>query len=183
MQQLVLIGASTDGPGHIKKIISNLDNKTRTSFIVAQHMNKDILQSFVSQLSTSTQLPVYLAQDKITIEPASIYVCSDSLRFLSTPSLTLESIDEEQIYTPSIDTLFHSAIKCLADYKIVAIILTGIGNDGMLGIDALNKEGAFCIAEHQSSAKVYGMPKAAYEYNPNISVMDLEQIIKYLYNV
>ncbi|QOP43396.1 chemotaxis protein CheB [Sulfurimonas sediminis] len=184
MRKLILIGASTGGPGHIKKIITQLNNiTTESSFIIAQHMNKDILKSFVDQLSTCTKLPVYLVQDKKVIEPASIYVCNESLRFSSIHPLILESIDEETIYVPSIDTLFHSATKCLPDYGIIAIILTGIGDDGMLGIDTLYKKGALCIAESQSSAKVYGMPKAASEHNPNIEVMDIEDIVKFLHNV
>ncbi|WP_457748889.1 chemotaxis protein CheB [Sulfurimonas sp.] len=184
MQQLVIIGASTGGPGHLKQILKQLDEKTKASFIIAQHMNSNIIESFVSELSSITKLPIYAADDKTRIEPASIYICKISLEFsFLSNALFLESGSEKSIYTPSIDALFKSAEKCLPDYGIIAIILTGIGDDGMKGIDLLYKKGALCIAESSESAKVYGMPKAAYENNKNIEVMYIDKITTYLHNV
>jgi len=182
MHRLVFIGASTGGPGHIKKIIRNLSSNTSTSFIIAQHMHDEILKSFVSQLSNLTELAIYLAEDKTSIKPSSIYICKESLQVSYKKNLFFLRAPKSR-YTPSIDTLFQSAVRLIPQFEIIAIILTGIGNDGAQGMQELYKKGAVCIVESQKSAKVYGMPKAAYEYSPKIETMHIDDIAKYLKNV
>ena len=182
MHQLVFIGASTGGPGQITKIVQNLSKSTTASFIIAQHMQSEILKSFVSQLSDKTELPVYLAQNNTKIQPSSIYICKENLEVFFDKTPFFLSAQKSR-YTPSIDILFQSAVKLLPQFGIIAIILTGIGDDGAQGLHELYKKGAICIAESAESAKVYGMPKAAYEYTPSIEVMHIDNITAYLKNV
>ncbi|WP_434656817.1 chemotaxis protein CheB [Sulfurimonas sp. NW9] len=184
MHKLVLIGASTGGPGHIKKIVQKLDKNTKASFVIAQHMNSNVMESFTTELSSISKLPLHLVEDKTKIEPSSIYICKTSSKFsIQSDSIYLDSLDKETLYTPSIDALFESALGCLPQYGVTAVILTGIGDDGSKGMDLLYKKGALCIAESSESAKVYGMPKAAYEQNQNIEIMHIDNIAKYLQNV
>ena len=83
-------------------------------------------------------------------------------------------------YNPSVDHLFHSAVKLCKEYDVLAILLTGIGHDGASGLSELQNARAQCIAESEESAIVYGMPKRAVELNNNIKVMHLDDIIKYI---
>ena len=182
MHQLVFIGASTGGPGQITKIVQNLSKSTTASFIIAQHMQSEILKSFVSQLSQKTELAVYLAEDKTLIQPASIYICKESLE-ISCEKTPCFLTTVKSVYTPSIDILFQSAVRLLPKFGVIAIILTGIGDDGAKGLHELYNKGAVCIAESQESAKVYGMPKAAFEHTPAIEIMNINSIIAYLKHV
>ena len=80
-------------------------------------------------------------------------------------------------YNPNVDTLFLSAVPFAKEAEILAVLLTGIGNDGALGLSELQKIGARCLAESEKSAIVYGMPKRAVEINPLITSMHLDDII------
>ena len=184
METIVLIGASTGGPGHLKKILSSLKGDTKASFVIAQHMNKDVMESFVSQLSESSKLPVVLVKNNKKISQSYVYICSNSLKFsIKNFNIYLDETTLEDIYTPSINILFDSACKLLPKYKIISILLTGIGDDGAASMHSLYKNGAYCISECQKSAIVFGMPKQAYIANNEISVMCLNQIIKFLKDV
>jgi two-component system chemotaxis response regulator CheB len=83
-------------------------------------------------------------------------------------------------YNPSVDHLFYSAVQLVKSHDILAILLTGIGQDGAEGLSALQNAGATCIAESERSAIVFGMPKRAAELNANIKVMHLDSIIDYI---
>lgn len=184
MQTLVLIGASTGGPGHLKKILSDLKPSIKASYIITQHMNENVVGSFVSQLSEVCKLPVLLAKDKQEISPSSVYICSCTLElFLQNNQIYLQKSEQEDIYTPSINILFNSAIHLLPKYVVIPIVLTGIGDDGATAMHNLYKKGALCISESQKSAIVYGMPKQAYKINSEVKVMHLNEIIKFLQNV
>ena len=97
--------------------------------------------------------------------------------------IRIEPIDEgETPYNPSIDSLFSSAVECIRDAEILAVLLTGIGHDGANGLSELQKYGAQCIAESEKSAIVYGMPKRAVEINPNITSFALDEIVEIIKN-
>lgn len=184
MQKLFLIGASTGGPGHINKIVKTLNEETQSSFVIAQHMNKNLVGSFAQQLKDHTTLDVVLVIQNTKINPATIYVCSSSSEIYNkNGELYLKISSQESLYSPSVNILFQSAMNITQDNEIVAILLTGIGDDGAQGILTLYKKGAFCIAESEESAIVYGMPKQAYVLNPNIAQMNLNKIVRYLKNV
>ena len=87
------------------------------------------------------------------------------------------------IYTPNVDVLFNSGTQIAKNVNLLAILLTGIGDDGAAGLDKLYKAGAKCIAENEESAIVYGMPKRAKELNQNLKSLNLMMIRKELEEV
>ncbi len=111
-----------------------------------------------------------------------MYICAKHCEFSKKDfKLYLEKANGVMsYYNPSIDHLFLSAVKLCKDYDILAILLTGIGQDGAQGLSELKEAGAVCIAESEESAIVYGMPKKAVELNSNIKVMHLDEIVKYI---
>lgn len=181
-QKFILIGASTGGPGHIKKILSSLNSDFDIPIIIAQHMNEVFIKSFVKQFDDELPFDCFLADSEDIIEKSTVHICakhcSVSERY---GKLRLESCsDIVSSYNPSVDCLFNSAIKLSKQYEILAILLTGIGQDGAVGLSELEKAGAICIAESKESAIVYGMPKKAAEMNSEIKVMSLDNIIEFI---
>ena len=178
-QKIVLIGASTGGPGHLKKILSELQSSFRGSIIIAQHMNSAFIPSFIGQFQHELPLNVFSIDHSIELKPSSVYFCPGNCRLEKRNfSLNVEPDREEKTpYNPSVDTLFHSALPFSMEADILAVLLTGIGNDGALGLSELQKKGARCIAESEQSAIVYGMPKRAMEINPLITSLPLDKII------
>jgi len=177
--KIVLIGASTGGPGHLKKILSALPPSFNASIIVAQHMNSTFIPSFISQFQSELPLKVCSIDHSLELLPSCVYFCPmncamNKQRF----SLCVEpSTTTQTPYNPSVDTLFLSASAFTHDADILGVLLTGIGHDGALGLSELQKNGASCLAESEKSAIVYGMPKRAIEINPLIPSMPLDDII------
>ncbi|ACZ11867.1 CheB methylesterase domain-containing protein [Sulfurospirillum deleyianum] len=177
--KIVLIGASTGGPGHLKKILAAIPESFHATIIIAQHMNSMFIPSFITQFQNELPFLVHGVDKKMSLQPSSIYICPQNCHLLrGEVSPKIEPIIEgDTPYNPSIDTLFLSSLSCLHDADILAVLLTGIGHDGANGLSELQKHGAKCIAESEESAIVYGMPKRAVEINPNITSMPLHQII------
>ena len=178
--KIVLIGASTGGPGHLKRILSSLGSSYNGSIIIAQHMNSAFIPSFIGQFNSELHLNVFSIEHARELNVSSIYFCPFNCT-LKKHRFAMEvepALYNDTPYNPSVDTLFLSAVPYTKDADILAVLLTGIGHDGALGLSELQKNGASCIAESEKSAIVYGMPKRAIEINPLISVMSLDEIIR-----
>lgn len=181
-KKLILIGTSTGGPGHLKKIFSSLSSNFNIPVVIAQHMNPVFITSFVKQFDDELPFKFILADTIHDVTLSTIHICAKHCEFYEQGySLKLaHANDVISHYNPSIDHLFTSALKLTKEYDVLAILLTGIGQDGAISLSELEKAGATCIAESQSTAIVYGMPKKAAELNSNIQVMSLDNIINYI---
>lgn len=178
-QKVVLIGASTGGPGHLKKILSALPANYNATLVIAQHMNRIFIPSFISQFKNELSLGVSSIETCLELKPSIAYFCPYNCT-LSKHHYTLcvePSLGDITPYNPCVNTLFSSALPFSKEVEFLAILLTGIGDDGALALSALKHEGVTCIAESEKSAIVYGMPKRAIEINPLIRSLSLDDII------
>jgi two-component system, chemotaxis family, protein-glutamate methylesterase/glutaminase len=177
---LILIGASTGGPGHIQKIIQALPADFSAAIIIAQHMGDEYIPSFVNQLQHISALNVVAVSNQLAVLPGHIYICSFMTKLKPSRSgLTFTQKKQEMArYNPDIDSLFESASLLTSTYKITGFLLTGIGDDGAKGIKALSDKGVSCIAESETTAVVYGMPFQAKLLVKDISVKSLGDIIQ-----
>lgn len=175
--KLVLIGASTGGPGHLKKLLSNVVIGD-SAVIIAQHMDSIFIPSFCNQLAKECNIQAICIENKTQIENR-FYVCKDNTEVSKNLILNTRK-DIKMPYSPNINMLFNSAVNLCKDIQIMAILLTGIGDDGADGLLKLYENGAKCIAENEESAIVFGMPKRAKEINENLKTMNLTDIKKEL---
>lgn len=175
MRKVILIGASTGGPSQIKYLIQDLD-LVNTTIIIAQHMQANFLPSYATQLNKECLSEVALLENPCFLEDKKIYICQHNTELF----LNLRASFNNGVFPfcPNVDLLFNSAVKLVKDYEILAILLTGIGDDGAKGLYELYKKGAKCIGESEKSCVVYGMPKRAYELNNNLLQLDIEDIKK-----
>ncbi len=181
VHKLILIGSSTGGPGHIEKIIASLPGDFNATIIIAQHMGDEYLNSFATRLNRESELEVCVAQNNQAIENAHIYICTKKSEVHCNSSMNFYvSQNNHSNFNPNIDSLFNSAINIDSSCSVLAVILTGIGDDGVLGLKNLSEHGADTIAESKESAIVYGMPMRAAEVIKNIKVLSLNEIIDYI---
>lgn len=176
-KKLVLVGSSTGGPGHIKKLFGDLVLPTYASVVIAQHMSSTFMSSFVNQLNNEINSQTILLKNKEILQN-KIYICEKNSIILNSQTLSA-CIDETHITTtfnPNVNILFNSAVIVHKFFDIFAILLTGIGDDGALGLNNLYKVGVRCMAESEESAIVYGMPKRAKEINPMLDMGNLQEI-------
>lgn len=176
---LILIGASTGGPGRIHTILESLDAHFKTPIIIAQHMAASFIPSFVKQLQSISPLRIHAIEQNQKIEPYTIYFCTQTSQLTRNGSeIWIEILpSQEYPYNPEIDTLFNSAGQLAPYLKILGIILSGIGEDGAKGSLALSISGASCYFENEQSATVYGMPRRAKELVTDAPTGDLTEII------
>lgn len=176
LEKIVLIGASTGGPGHIKTLLDEI-RLNSASIIIAQHMDEMFIPSFASQIQAQCNLPTEFITKRVQILPNKVYVCQTNCEILASSVAQIRpNLDAQTAYSPNVDLLFSSATDLCKNYKIMAILLTGIGDDGAIGLKALFDAGAKCIGENEESAIVYGMPKQANEINPLLKMMNLSDI-------
>lgn len=179
LKNIVLIGASTGGPGQIEKIITSLPNLHHTTVIIAQHMVEGFMSSFASRLRDSSNNPIDVIENNQILRDGHIYLCEgitelkrDAYQLL----LTHEAASSDS-FNPDINRLFNSFLPLCKEIDILSIILTGIGDDGVDACKGLSQNGATCITESASSAIVDGMPSRARLLVPDIEIEDINTII------
>jgi len=179
ISSLILIGASTGGPGRIYSILSSLESHFVGSVIIAQHMSAPFIPSFINQLQSIVSLPILSVGEPQKLKRGHIYVCSVTSELaLKNGEVWIEPMEEgDYPYNPQIDRLFASASSLPASMRRLGIILTGIGDDGALGALSLYESGGECLFESEESSIVYGMPRRAKELVGNAHVAGIVEII------
>jgi len=180
LSKIILIGASTGGPGLIEQIVTAFYKSVPIEgiIIIAQHMQPFYLQSFAKRLQRVTDINVCFVTQTTKIKQNTIYILEDSSFLTSkTDGIYLEKeLQKQTYYHPSIDELFSSATQLSLD--INAYLLSGIGDDGALGLLALKKKNHRTIAQDEQTSIVYGMPRAAFEKGAVNEVLSINDIIK-----
>ncbi|MBZ7936175.1 MULTISPECIES: CheB methylesterase domain-containing protein [Campylobacter] len=178
--KLILIGSSTGGPNQLKFLLNDVDIKN-TAVVIAQHMSASFIPSFVNQFDKEALSKVAPLNDKEVLAN-KIYICQKNTTLSGNLNLIANWKDVTTSFKPSVDLLFHSAIPLVKTNKILAIILTGMGDDGAKGLFELYKVGVKCLCENQTDSVVYGMPKKAKDMNPNLRPMSLKEIKQEIIN-
>lgn len=180
---LVVFGSSTGGPFALSKVLSQFPPNCPAAIVVIQHVDQQFASGFADWLSGQIKLPVKIAADGDHLRPGQVFVAgrNDHLVMISGTHLRYTPIPEEVPYRPSVDVFFESVAHHWPNPG-VAILLTGMGNDGAKGMKALHQRGWLTIAEHQNSCVVYGMPKAAIELGGVTEILPLDKIAPMVLN-
>jgi len=182
LYQIIVIGASTGGPGAVEYIINNLPANLKLPVVVAQHMPHRFLETFAQRLNQQSHLPVKLAYKSELLKEGTIYVApgEGNLRIernvlTGSPMFTFTERKYSEFNYPSINCLFESVADTYGNATI-GVVLTGMGKDGAMGLKKIKEKGGYTIAQDEDSSVVYGMPKAAYEFGAVQQVVNLKQM-------
>ncbi len=180
--KIVAVGVSTGGPTIIEKIVKKIEKAQKGSIVVCLHMQEDIIESFVSRISSISNLPVEITKDKQELKKGKIYICDTHKNILYKNINKKEFFqfsNKQDGFKPDIDIFFESLADEKSDsHNIMAVILSGIGEDGVKGLMSLREKGAVTLASDKDSSIVYGMPKRAKEIGAAAKVLSLDEIIK-----
>lgn len=162
--EVVLIGASTGGPPAIERILRDLGSAVPVPIVIVQHMPSGFTRAFAKRLSSQLHLQVHEAADGEPVAAGKVYIAPGGLHLrlaLSRGRLHAEVGAEPQdlAHRPSVDVLFTSAAEL--GLRAVAVVLTGMGQDGAEGMARLAARGALAIAQDEATSVVFGMPRAA----------------------
>ena len=175
--KLLIFAASTGGPLALKTILSRLPAAFPLPILVVQHITRGFLPGLVRWMQSSIALPVQIASHGQRALPGYVYFAPDDYHLGIDAKLTLRlSRDEpENNLRPSANVLFRSANAALGS-KVIAVLLTGMGNDGAAELKWLRDAGAITIAQNQASSAVFGMPGEAVKLDAARYILTPEEI-------
>lgn len=162
----LLIACSTGGPKALATLLPQVAPHVRAPIAVVQHMPAGFTHSLAESLARQTALSVVEAQDGMPLEAQRVYIAPGGkhlvLRRNAQGGLTAGTNDQppESGCRPSANVLFRSAAALLGNAS-VAVVLTGMGNDGTAGLGAFKRAGGFVIAQDEATSVVWGMPGSA----------------------
>ncbi|MBI3794793.1 MAG: chemotaxis response regulator protein-glutamate methylesterase [Nitrospinae bacterium] len=163
--EVVLIGISTGGPPALQKIIPHLPADFPAALVVAQHMPPGFTKSMADRLNDHSKIEVKETEEGDAIIPGRVLVAKSGFHMMfkergGDKVATITSLPDDVLYYPSINVLFDSAAEVFGA-KAMPIIMTGMGNDGLVGLRKLKALGSFSMAQSEESCVVASMPKAA----------------------
>lgn len=179
--KIIAIGSSTGGPGHIQKILSSIPDDFNASIVIAQHINSIFLDSIVESLNSFCRIPVFVGRDGMALElPSVVFAKGPGINQLvyDGGAYKLKILDiVSDDYSPSVNRLFFSIAQLQKPTPTLAVLITGIGDDGARGLLELRRAGVHTVAESEESAVVYGMPRAAFEMDAADEILSLDKIV------
>ncbi len=177
--ELVVIGSSTGGPPALQHLFESLP-KLPVACVVAQHMPPTFTRLFAERVNRLSAYEVKEAADGESIKQGNVYVApggaqtevhreADGLRLLVVPP------HPDDLYAPSVDKLFKSASDACREH-LIAVVLTGMGDDGSRAIPEVHQRGGKTIAESSETAIISGMPSSAIKTGAIDQVLPLGEI-------
>jgi two-component system chemotaxis response regulator CheB len=162
------IGVSTGGPEALNKLIPNLPENFAIPVLVVQHMPQLFTKSLSDSLDKKSKLRVIEGTDGTEIKKGFVYIAPGGKHMVvrNQDGKNIIGINDgppENSCRPSVDVLFRSVADHYGDSGVLAVVLTGMGNDGCSGIRALKRKKCFCITQSEPTCVVYGMPRAVDE--------------------
>ena len=177
--KIIAIGSSTGGVDALIKIFSLL-KKDRPPIVIAQHIPSGFSNSFAKRLDTVGAISCKEAVNGDVLMPNNAYLAPGNTHLIverSGDGYIANISDGAKIsrHRPSVDILFRS-VNNAAGKGALGVILTGMGDDGMIGMKDLFDNGATTIAQNEESCVVFGMPKRAIENGGVVHIMNLQEI-------
>jgi two-component system chemotaxis response regulator CheB len=165
--RVVIVGTSTGGPVALKAVLPKFPATTPVPILVVQHMPAKYTQSLSARLNEICECEVVEATEGMIARPGQIIVAEGGKQMKMAQQngdivLRLTDDPPENGLRPAVDYLLRSAIESCGG-SVLAVILTGMGRDGLEGCRALKLAGGFVFAQDQIDCVVYGMPKAVIE--------------------
>ena len=184
IEKIVLIGSSTGGPGLIEQLCAALPYTYKYPVCIVQHMPEQFTKSFASRLDRTSTLDVYETSHNMELLPGNIYIARGGVHMNFAKKISGKIVIRENkskgdsYFQPSVNEMMLSAANVFNASDVVAVLLTGIGDDGANGMVELKRAGAYTLGESEESATVYGMPKVAFDNGGVSEQLDFTQILK-----
>jgi two-component system chemotaxis response regulator CheB len=163
---MVLIGASTGGTEALARVIPQLPAELELPVLIVQHMPPLFTQNLANSLNARSALAVQEAQNGEAATAGHVYIApgGSHLKVASGSGkeilIRITTDPPENNCRPAVDYLFRSAAVAFPG-RAIAVILTGMGRDGTLGLRLLKAGGCLSIAQNEATCAVFGMPKEA----------------------
>jgi len=164
--ELILIGTSTGGPQALTRVLSGLPAKLAAPIAMVLHIPVGYTASLAQRLDKLSQLEVVEAEDGMALVPGRAVLARGGIHLrverAGTRLVARLSPAPVREFTPSVDELFTSGAIAARD-RVLGVVLTGMGDDGLHGSRAIAGAGGALLTEAAATCVVYGMPRCVYE--------------------
>ncbi|HWR39015.1 MAG TPA: chemotaxis response regulator protein-glutamate methylesterase [Patescibacteria group bacterium] len=166
-ERVIAIGTSTGGPRALQEVVTKLPGNLPCGVVIVQHMPPGFTKSLSERLNSLSALTVKEAEHNDVILPGNVFIAPGDYHMLIERENGKSVIKLNQNppiggHRPAVDPMMESVAKTFGS-RSIGVILTGMGHDGAKGIKAIKQQMGQTIAEDQSTAVVFGMPKSAIE--------------------
>ena len=184
--KLVMIGISTGGPKALADVFEALDRPLPFPLLIVQHMPPRFTRSLAASLNRKSAVTVVEASHGQVLENNVALVAPGGYHMVLRRNqegcleVTLNLDPPVLSCRPSANLLFESAAPLFQPGELVALVMTGMGRDGVQGAAVLAERGAYIVSQSERSCTIYGMPKAIEESALQNEVLDLDQIGRFI---
>jgi len=173
---IVVVGTSWGGLNALRELVGQLPAGFRIPTVLVQHRHRQSDHLLSTFLQERTQLSVTEVEDKMPIEPGTLFVApADYHLLIDRDSFTLSTDAPVRYSRPSIDVTFYSAADAY-ESETIGVILTGANSDGSRGLRRIFDRGGVAIVQDPSTAESATMPSAAIRCVPEARVLAIAQI-------
>jgi two-component system, chemotaxis family, protein-glutamate methylesterase/glutaminase len=175
--KIVAIAASTGGPAALKHILGRLPADFPAPVLLVQHIADGFTGGLVHWLGMDSNLEVRMAEQGESLRPGCMYVAPHRGHLTVAPAgqVVISSSAPVGGFRPSADRLFES-VADVYGARAVAVILTGMGSDGVAGLEFVHRRQGFVVAQDAASSVVWGMPQQAIRRGLATAVLALPEI-------
>lgn len=177
----VVIGVSTGGPNALQEIIPKLEGDFPVPILAVQHMPSMFTASLAARLDSTSAIKVVEAADGEYVRKGVMYIAPGGRHMIvkkdmfNNKAIRLTDALPVNSCRPSADVLFQS-VAALYGGNVLAVILTGMGNDGVSGVTAIREKGGYSIVQDEKSSVIWGMPGSVAEAGQANEIVPLDRI-------
>ena len=174
---IVAIASSAGGLKALTEVLKALPADFPPPIVVVQHLDPRHRSLMADILSRRTPLQVKQAGEGDKLLPATVYIAPPNQHLLVNPDRSLSLSQSELVHfvRPSADLLFESTAGSFKE-RAIAVVLSGSGSDGSMGVKAIKKVGGTVLAQDEPSSEFFGMPGAAIQTGCVDFVLSLQEI-------
>ena len=177
--KVILVGASTGGTEALSAFLQSMPENV-AGIVIVQHMPENFTRSFAERLDSLCRISVKEAKNGDSVLRGQALIAPGNFHTLLKRSGARYYVEVKEgplvtRHRPSVDVLFRSGAN-YAGRNAVAVIMTGMGDDGAKGMKELKDAGAYTIAQDEASCVVFGMPKEAIKLGAIDTVLPLDAI-------
>lgn len=181
--EVVVIGVSTGGPSSLKTLVAALPTNFDVPILIAQHMPAMFTASLAEDLDRCGRLRVVEARPG-PLQKGTVYIAPGGKQMRihhgqNGPMIRIANARAEDLCRPSADILFESAAEVFGP-AVLGIVMTGMGDDGLKGAQAVRQAGGAVIAQDENSSVVFGMPRQVIENGLANHVVSLQGLASFL---
>jgi two-component system chemotaxis response regulator CheB len=160
--EIIAMAASAGGLTVLGEILGRLPPGFPVTVVVVQHLDPRHRSLMSEILARRTPLAVKQAEEGERLQPATVYIAPPNHHMLVSPDRTISLTQSELVHfvRPSADLLFESVAGSYKE-RSIAVVLTGTGSDGSMGVRAIRNVGGTVIAQDEETSEFFGMPQAA----------------------